>query len=283
MRKQFVKTTLSILDKDPKTILLLGDIGVYGFKLGFEKHPKRVYNMGICEQAMTGIAAGLSKSGYTPIIHTIAPFITERNYEQIKISLAYNEAKATIVSAGGSYDYSKLGATHHCPGDVAVLSCIPNLSIMVPGHPDELNFLLSTRYDKQLNYIRLSERSNSVAANIEFGKIYTVKCGSKAVILAVGTMLEKVLKAVFYEDVTILYCTTLIPFDTDPFRICNKPVIIVEPFYEGTTATILNKPLNITNIGIPRQFLKNYCTIEEQDKFCGLTTEQIRERVLQII
>ena len=78
MRKQFVKTVEELIEKDNKTVLLLGDIGVFGFRNSFKAFPDRVFNIGILEQAMTSFAAGLSKEGFYPILHSIAPFIIER-------------------------------------------------------------------------------------------------------------------------------------------------------------------------------------------------------------
>ena len=85
MRKQFTKTLKEILYSDDKTVLLLGDIGVYGFSDELKNIPNRAYNIGILEQTTIGLAAGLSKSGLVPLVHTIAPFIVERALEQIKL------------------------------------------------------------------------------------------------------------------------------------------------------------------------------------------------------
>ena len=114
MRKQFAKTTQEILVQDKKTILLLGDIGVFAFRNSFELYPERVYNIGILEQSMVSVAAGLALTGFIPIVHTIAPFTTERCLEQIKDDFGYQGLGGNIVSVGASYDYAALGCTHHC-------------------------------------------------------------------------------------------------------------------------------------------------------------------------
>jgi transketolase len=84
MRKQFTKTIEEIVATDEKSVLLLGDIGVFGFRNSLEKYPARAYNIGILEQATISMAAGLAKTGLIPIVHTIAPFIVERAFEQLK-------------------------------------------------------------------------------------------------------------------------------------------------------------------------------------------------------
>ena len=86
----------------------------------------RYYNIGICEPSMVNLAAGFSKVGLNPVVHTIAPFLIERSYEQIKLDFGYQNLNGNFISVGNSYDYAGLGCTHHCPSDVAILSAVPN-------------------------------------------------------------------------------------------------------------------------------------------------------------
>ncbi|MGI0134971.1 MAG: hypothetical protein ACREBW_08460, partial [Candidatus Micrarchaeaceae archaeon] len=142
MRKQFVETVDKLLDEDERVVLLLGDIGVFGFRNAAKRHPSRVYNIGILEQSSVGVAAGLAKEGFVPIFHSIAPFVVERAFEQIKIDFGYQKLRGIFVTVGASYDYAALGCTHHCPGDVALLKSIPGIDIHVPGASRELSSLL---------------------------------------------------------------------------------------------------------------------------------------------
>jgi transketolase len=128
MRKQFISTIENCLENDARLILLLGDIGVFGFRNAFEKFADRVFNIGILEQSSIGLASGLAKMKLIPVVHTIAPFLVERSFEQIKIDCAYQNIAVNLVSVGASYDYASLGCTHHCPADVALLKNIPNNS-----------------------------------------------------------------------------------------------------------------------------------------------------------
>ena len=260
MRKQLVKTVTKLLEDDPRVVLLLGDIGVYGFREAFEKFPERVYNIGILEQASVGVAAGLAIEGMVPIFHTIAPFLVERALEQLKIDFGYQGLGGNFISVGGSYDYAKLGCTHHCPGDVQILKTVPGTQIFIPGHPEEFNSALLREYDNgKLNYFRLSETSN---ATYHLDGI--VKHGKEGFVLAIGPMLDRVLDACKDLDVTIEYSTNAKDAPSD--------AIVVEPFYKGT----LGSP---KSIGVPRRFITRYGTVSELDKHCGLTTNQIRERI----
>ena len=149
MRKQFVKTISKLFKKDKKIVILLGDIGVFGFRNLFKYNSRRIYNIGILEQSMISLAAGLSNEGMKPIIHTIAPFIVNRAYEQLKIDFGYNKLNGNFVSIGASYDYASLGCTHHCPEDINLMHNIPNMQIVVPGNREEFNDLFHQSYNKK--------------------------------------------------------------------------------------------------------------------------------------
>ncbi len=284
MRKQFVKTTESLMAHDSRLVLLLGDIGVFGFRNAFAQYPDRTYNIGICEQAMTSMAAGMAMEGFVPVIHSITPFVVERCFEQLKDDLCYQKLGVKIVSVGASYDYAALGCTHHCPGDIALLRTLPEMRIVVPGTPAEFDQLFNAIYAApQPAYFRLSERSNPQSADVKFGKANVIRQGNKATVLAIGPTLDAVMEATAEQDVTVLYYTTLAPFDGETLR-ANCPsanVLVVEPFYEGTlahdiTSALNAKPIRLRSLGVPRSFRTNYGTRKEHDHACGLTATQIR-------
>lgn len=291
MRKQFVKTVEDLLVRDEKSVLLLGDIGVFGFRNAFTNFPERVYNIGILEQATIGLAAGMAMSGFTPIVHTIAPFLVERCYEQLKLDFCYQKLGGNFVSVGASYDYAALGCTHHCPGDVPILKNIPGMEIVVPGHPDEFDLLFKQSYsDGHPTYYRLSERSNRIAQEVSFGKATVIKQGGLATVLAIGTMLDWVVAATEDLDVTVLYYSTLSPFDVATLKenSSSHKILICEPYYGGSVlqeihATHEGQPLLIDSICVPLNFLTNYGTSEEHDNAIGFNSDNIRARLLKLI
>jgi transketolase len=265
---------------------MLGDIGVFGFRNELSSIPSRVYNIGILEQSMISVAAGMAKSGLIPFVHTIAPFIVERALEQIKNDFGYQELNGNFISVGASYDYSALGCTHHCPSDVLVLSGIPGMEILCPGSPRELDFLIKKTYNNgKPTYTRITENSHDLSLDIEFAKAKCLKKGNKATIVCYGSMIKDVLLATKDLDVTILYYTTVLPFDAETLRDnFNEKIIVCEPFYEGTTNYLINKSLTdkkfyLANIGVPRKFLTNYGTKLEQDISLDLSPEKIKERI----
>jgi len=290
MRKQLIKSVEKVLSDNEKTVLLLGDIGVFGFRNAFKSHPSRVYNIGILEQSTVSLASGMSTIGLIPIIHTIAPFLVERSLEQLKVDFGYQNLGGNFISIGGSYDYAGLGPTHHCPGDVSQLLTIPNMEIILPGTSEEFDQLIKQTYNnKQPTYFRLSEYENSVNHTVTFGKANLIKEGKDATIICVGNMLGNVISATKDMDVTILYYTTIHPFDSDLLmNNFNENMIVVEPYYEGALNYKINKTLKgkkyrLNNIGVPHTFLTNYGTKSQHDVNLGLDNNGIEKQIKECL
>lgn len=291
MRKQFVSTVEYLMACDERLVLLLGDISVFSFRNAFRLYPERTYNIGICEQAMTSMAAGLAKEGFIPVLHSIAPFVAERCFEQLKIDFCYQNLPGNIVSVGSSYDYAALGATHHCPGDVAALRALPGMEIVIPGTPAEFDRLFRATYrNSHPTYFRLSERNNHHDYDVEFGRADVIQSGSLATAIAVGPTLTRVLEAIQELDVTVLYYTTVVPFDgyTLQKNCPSEKIVVIEPFYEGTlshdiTSAMKERSIRLLSIGVPREFLMNYGHAADHDLVCGFTPEQIKTRLEQFL
>ena len=267
MRKTFSRIVEQIINRDERVVALLGDIGVHSFRESMELFPNRVINVGILEQSMIGIAAGLSKQGLIPFVHTIAPFMVERALEQLKIDFGYQELGGNFVSVGASSDYSALGCTHHCPGDISILLTIPGF---------ELTQAIESSYANNLpTYYRISEVSNTENLSNSENKGTLVKEGTKCSVLVFGPMLDKTLDALADLDVEILYFYKLNPIDEDLIRRNCKSgkVLLIEPFYSGTMTSIVSslipKRSKIVTIGYPREFLRNYGTLQEHLNFIG--------------
>jgi transketolase len=290
MRKQLVNTVESILEVNQKTTLLLGDIGVFGFRNSFKNYSDRVYNIGILEQSTISLASGMSITGLIPIVHTIAPFLVERSFEQLKLDFGYQNLGGNFISVGASYDYAALGPTHHCPGDIQLLLTIPNMEIIVPGTSKEFHKLFMESYDNNNpTYFRLSEYENEESYDVNFGKGILIKKGKNATIICFGNLLQSTLEATKDMDVTILYYTTINPFDSElVINNFNENIIVIEPFYEGSVnykinKSIPNKKFRLNNIGIPHNFLLNYGTKKEQDVFLNLNVEGLKNQIIKCL
>lgn len=290
MRKTFSTIVEQIIKRDERVVVLLGDIGVHSFRESIELFPNRAINIGILEQSMIGIAAGLSKQGLIPFVHTIAPFMVERALEQLKIDFGYQELGGNFVSVGASSDYSALGCTHHCPGDISILLTIPGFELFVPGTANELTHAIESSYANKLpTYYRISEVSNTEDLSNSENKGTLVKEGRKCSVLVFGPMLDKTLDTLADLDVEILYFYKLNPIDKDLIRRNCKSgkVLLIEPFYSGTMTSIVSSLLpkrsKIVTIGYPREFLRNYGTLQEHLEFIGFTEDKIRKAVVDLI
>jgi transketolase len=287
MRKQFANTIKEIIKKNKNLFIILCDIGVFGFREIFQKFNKQIINIGILEQSTISFSAGLSKCGFIPVVHTIAPFLVERALEQIKIDYGYQKLRGNLVSVGGSYDYSSLGCTHHCPGDINILKSIPEIEIIVPGCSGEFDKLFKLLYsNKKLTYFRLSETENSIENDVEPYKLKIFKKGTKGTIIAIGPVLNLLKKEVNSFDLNILYCTTIKPFDFKTFNKIikkNEKILIIEPFYKGSVhdAVLQNekKFLSIKSISIPNKFIYDYGEKKDIDKKIGFSKNKIYKQI----
>ena len=137
MRTVFAETASALLDEDPLAAVVLAEISSDMFGKAAARHPDRVLNVGIREQLMVSVGGGLALAGMRPIVHTYAPFLVERAYEQVKLDLGHQDAHAVLVSIGASYDAARAGRTHQAPEDVVLLDSVSGFSVVVPGHPAE--------------------------------------------------------------------------------------------------------------------------------------------------
>lgn len=285
MRSQFVQTMSDLMPVDQRLVLLLGDIGVFGFRHLLKDYPSRTYNIGILEQASVSLAAGLSLAGMVPVFHTIAPFMVERAYEQLKVDFGYQNLNGNFVTVGASYDYAGLGCTHHCPADIGALKLIPNMSIICPGSSGEFDALFKAGLNLSgPKYYRLSETQNKHAQPVQFGEANVIKRGSGGVVIAVGTMLDRIISACEDLDVSILYYASVAPFDSKALAAMTNDgerIIICEPYYVegGITPNViqatLGKAVAILNIGIPTIFLNHYGSLQEHDALYRLDAASI--------
>jgi transketolase len=280
MRIVFVETIVESLAADPRLVLLTADISSWFFTEARAKYPDRVINLGIREQAMIDIAGGLALTGQRPVVHTYAPFLIERPFEQLKIGLGHQDVGAVLVSVGASYDDPSWGRTHQAPGDVALLDTLPGWTVHVPGHEDEVGPLLRSAIaaDGRV-YVRLSERTNSQAVPVSDG--FTVlRRGGAGVVVAVGPVLDEVLAATSTIDATVLYASTIRPFDHAGLRAAVQAarpnVVLVEPYLRGTSAhevaeALVDVPHRLRSFGVWRdREARVYGTAEEHDRLYGV-------------
>ncbi|MEW1615602.1 MULTISPECIES: transketolase C-terminal domain-containing protein [unclassified Streptomyces] len=291
MRDRFVATTSQLLEVEPRLAVVLADISADGFAPARRAHPDRVVNVGIREQLLIGAGAGMALTGMRPIVHTFASFLVERPFEQVKLDFGHQGVGGILVSAGGSYDWPAGGFTHMAPGDVALLDTLEGWTVQVPGHPDEAEALLREAVDGDDRvYVRLSLQANRQARPVGgSGGLSVVREGRGGTVVAVGPMLDNVLAATEGLEVSVLYATTVRPFDAAGLRRAvgagpGADVVIVEPYLAGTSTAEVNGalmelPHRVLGLGVGRAELRRYGRMDEHLAAHGLDARGLRERI----
>ena len=282
MRKQFRDTIMDLSTYDDKIVMVLGDVSVYLFNDFKEKYPDRFYNMGICENTLISVAAGLSSQGFFPFVHTIAPFVTERSFEQIKLDMCYNQFGANIVSCGASFDYAWDGATHHSYTDLAILRMLPHIEVIHPGSRKEVDILIRSQYNNgKTTYFRLSDHPHDIDVPVKFGKGVVLRDpGSDVTVMTAGPILGNVIEACRDLDVNLVYFHTIKPIDKEIISRFNSSEILVIHDAFGLYEAICEVPnLSVSYHGMPDEFCTWYGTLHDVRKKIGLDTESIREVV----
>ncbi len=288
MRRAASEAAVEIFQEDPRVAVVLAEISTDLFEPAFRHDPRRAVNVGIMEQSMVGVAAGFALEGFVPVVHTIAPFLAERALEQLKLDFGYQGLGGLFISTGASYDYGTSGFTHHSPGDVAALSTVPRMEILVPGAAGEVGALVRATYaNGRPTYVRTTKAENASARELAPGGLTPVRRGGELTAIAVGPLLDRTLAALDGIDATVLYSTTVLPLDAATLAAEASPstdVVVVEPFFEGTlaaqvTAALQHRATRLLSVGVPRRAITSYGTLEEHDRELGLDVTGIRDRI----
>jgi len=286
VRRQFRDTVMDLAARDDRVVVILGDISHYLFNAFQEKYPSRFYNMGVCENALVSIAAGLGAQGFHPFVHTIAPFITERSLEQIKLDMCYNEFGGNILSCGASFDYAWDGATHHCYTDLEILRLLPGMEVIQPGSRKELDTLLRSQYNNgRPTYFKLSDHPHTIDLNVEFGRAVVMKdTGAALTVVTAGPLLANVLEACKDLSVNLVYFHTIKPIDTEVLaRFRHTQFLVVHDGF-GLREAINEMPgVRTWYHGLPDQFCVWYGTVHDIRRRIGLDPAGIRQVVTSFV
>ena len=195
MRNAFAKTITDIAITDERIVLLSGDIGNRLFDDFKAHYPNRFYNCGVAEANMIGVAAGLAMCGLRPVCYTIAPFVTYRCIEQIRVDLCYHRLPVTIVGTGAGLAYASLGGTHHSCEEVGMLRLLPEMNVLTPADAIEVRALLRATFRQdQPTYMRIGKKGEPVVhssplAGLAIGQSIHMRTGKDICLLASGVLL----------------------------------------------------------------------------------------------
>ena len=298
VRQQFADTMLAVGLEDPELVVMVGDIS-HGVLQPFAKAcPGRYYNAGILEPTMMSMGAGLARSGLYPVIHTIAPFLIERAFEQIKLDFCYHGLHGNIVTVGSAFDYAYLGCTHHCYGDFALLKTLQGVQITYPASAVEFDTLFRQAYrNRAVTVYRVPGSQHDVsfeAADIKLGKGVKLADGSDVTLIATGPQLKSALGARELLagrgcSAEVLYIHTIRPLDEELINASvsktGHVVVLEEHMRSGglgddvLRATRSLHRVRYASVSIPDAFVRGYASYEEHCESLGLTPGAVAELV----
>lgn len=298
MRNRFSKELVKIANNNKSVYIVVADISPAGsMELFQKKYKNRFINVGVSEQAMIGISAGLALQKKKVFAYTIANFSLYRPFEMIRNDLCYQKLPVTVVGMGSGTIYANLGGTHLTQEDISIARSLPNMSILAPCDPNELAECLNYCAKNKGGpiYLRIGKSGEkNYTKNSEkwkFGKIRKVKNGNKIAILTFGPIIELAFKAVSKiktKKISIYSCHTLKPFDHLKIKkIFNKyeKIIILEDHSKigglGSIVKELAFELKLKNkihhLALKDEFLKEYSNQENLLKKHEITLNKIKQ------
>ncbi len=304
MRNTFVRTLFKESQKNKDIMLVTGDLGYSIFEEYMNVLPNQFINGGVAEQNLTGVAAGLALEGKIPFIYSIVPFITMRNFEQIRNDICYNGANVKIVGVGAGLSYAIYGYTHYALEDVAILRTLPNMSILTPGDPIEAEF--AVKQALKINgpvYIRLGKAGepniHKNSADLRFGKAAIIQSGKDIALITSSIMLQTAAEVtqLLQEkglSVQLMQMHTLKPFDTQSIVDAGKKIKHIITLEEHTiygglgsiVAEVIAEnslPVRFKRIAVENSLLKVLGNQDYMRNAHGLSKEKIVKTILQLL
>ncbi len=297
----FVRALTAAAERDDRVFLLTADTGFHALDEFRARFPRRFLNAGVAEGAMIGVAAGLALEGFRVFAYGIAPFVTLRCLEQIRVDLCFQGLPVTIVGVGAGLTYGPEGATHHATDDVGALAALPGMAVTCPGDPAETEALVraSLKWQGPL-YLRLGKSGEPAVhrgpVDAVIGRGIRLRAGRVVAVLASGTALPVAAGAV--DRLTALGLEpewwslhTLKPFDAeavvDAAARCGLLVSVEEHGPYGGLASRVAEVLagrglsaRLLAVHVPDEFVGFAASREALRARCGLTPEAVAKRVL---
>jgi transketolase len=244
MRTAFIRTLCEIAAEDERIWLLCGDLGYSVLEEFADRFPSRFVNVGIAEQNMIGMAAGLAMCGKVVFVYSIANFPTLRCLEQIRNDVCYHNLNVNIVAIGSGFTYGAHGYTHHALEDLAILRTLPNLQVIAPGDPVETQLI--TRHlidDPSPAYLRLGKAGEPVVhvqpPDLQLGRMIPLRSGTDVLMISTGGMLVNTIaaaKEAANHDISVAVwsCPFIKPLDREAILRASQDFSLIMTIEEGT-------------------------------------------------
>lgn len=296
MRTAFASSLMEIARFEKRLFVVTNDLGYSVLEPFIEKYPNQYLNIGIAEQNMMGVAAGLALSGKIPIVFSIIPFATMRCYEQIRNDICYHNLNVKIVGVGSGLAYGSLGPTHHAIEDIAIMRVLPNMTVICPGDPIETGLATVASLSHQGPiYMRIHKKGDPIVHDtkptFQIGKSIKLSDGNDGTLIATGNMLPtavEVIKILRKErtELRLLSMHTIKPIDIISLEHAAKETGRIFTLEEhnvigglgGAVAEALGElsmPVLFHRFGIQDRFTKEVGNQEYLRKLNSLTTTKI--------
>jgi transketolase len=228
VRNTFANVFYELGKRDPRLAVVVADISPAGSLEKFrQEFPQRFVNVGVAEQIMIAMCAGMALRGLRPFAYTIATFALFRPFEFVRDDLCYNNLPVTVVGIGGGVTYSALGGTHHAQEDIAIATAVPNMTVIAPCDPAETReaTLWCAQQEQGPVYLRLGKAgepdlTGEAIDPWAFGKIRYLRKGTDVCILSYGPILKMAAEigarlAAQGQSVSLVSAHTLKPLDVE--------------------------------------------------------------------
>lgn len=298
MRAAFSNAIVKLAKNDPQVLLLTGDHGYALFDEFRKVCPQQYINTGIAEQNMVGMAAGLAKAGFKPIVYGLSAFVPIRVLEQIKLDVAHDHLPVIFIGDGAGFVYSHLGTSHQSTEDIACARVIPNLSVYSPADAHELTACMEAAYQSHSAvYIRMgkSDRDEMHAAPLspKTGDLLAIKQTphSTLAFIATGSLSSTALAlaSTQYPKASVWSAPFIKPINTNQvIEICKQHQQIVtleeHSVFGGLGSTIAeisseHSPSHILRIGVEDRFSTHCGSYEYLLKEHGLDSNAIIQKI----
>lgn len=300
MRDIFISQLLERAHRDPRIMLLTGDLGFKVFDQFQQELPKQFLNVGVAEQNMSGVAAGLALDGFVVFTYSIANFSTLRCLEQIRNDICYHNANVTVVAVGGGFSYGQLGFSHHATEDLSIMRALPNMRVLAPC--DDWEAAQATNHlieQPSPSYLRLDRTSSNSAetcgAEFKIGRARVLRQGRDVTLIASGGIVQEILKAqeilcLRGFSVRVISFHTLRPIDVDALKSAANEtggiVTVEENVLEGGLGSLVAEtllesgvfPRFFVRLGIRDGFVSKVGDQQYLRKQCGIDAAAIVER-----
>lgn len=215
MRTAFVRTLVELAERDPRIVLLTGDLGFNALEPFADRFPDRFYNAGVAEQNMVGMATGLAEAGFRPYVYSIATFAALRPYEFIRNGPIHHALPVRIVGIGGGFEYDTAGPSHYALEDIGVMRVQPGITVIAPADPAQAETAVRETSDLPGPiYYRIGKNDKSVVNGLNgrftLGGAEVLRQGSDLALVAMGSIAVEVVAAADLLEAQGIHPTVLV-------------------------------------------------------------------------